>query len=159
MRYGHATPSRVAEPFAVLIARYERLFYTPGPLFGLILVTGLGGVARIRRKPLRLTRCRRTGSMLPWITAVVLLVFPVAIADFDYRYLLPVLPFACAAAALAFSPPREPVTPDPGGTERDRQASQVPGQAAATEPQASQAAVCGHLSCPDGGAGHRHLAG
>ena len=29
-RYGRATPSRVAEPFAVLIARYERLFMHPG---------------------------------------------------------------------------------------------------------------------------------
>ena len=38
--------------------------------------------------------------MLPWVTSVVLLVFPIAIADFDYRYLLPVLPFACLAAAI-----------------------------------------------------------
>ena len=45
--------------------------------------------------------------MLPWVTAVVLLVFPVAVADFDYRYLLPVLPFACLAAGLAFAPARE----------------------------------------------------
>ena len=32
--------------------------------------------------------------MMPWVTGVVLLVFPVAVADFDYRYLLLVLPFA-----------------------------------------------------------------
>ena len=104
IRYGHTTPSRVVEPFAILISRNERLFYTYGPLFGLILVTGLGGVVRVRREPLRLSRCRRTGSILPWATAVVLLVFPIAIADFDYRYLLPVLPFACLAAAFAFAP-------------------------------------------------------
>ena len=106
VRYGRATPSRVVEPFAVLIARYERLFYTPGPLFGLILLTGLGAIVQVRRRPPRLVWCRRGGSALPWATAAVLLVFPVAIADFDYRYLLPVLPFACLAAALAFAPAR-----------------------------------------------------
>jgi len=51
VRYGHATPSRVVKPFAFLIAGYERVFYTYGPLFGLILLTGLGGVVRIRRGP------------------------------------------------------------------------------------------------------------
>ena len=90
------------------------MFYVYGPLFGLILVIGLGGVVRIQRRPLRLiwlARSRRPGSMLPWVTAVVLLVFPIAIADFDYRYLLPVLPFACLAAGLAFAPAREAVAP------------------------------------------------
>jgi len=106
-RYGHAVPSRVVEPFAVLIAGYERAFYTYGPLFGLILVAGLGGVLRLGRPrggiP-RLAWVPRTGSRVPWVTAIVLLVFPVAVADFDYRYLLPVLPFACLAAGLAFAP-------------------------------------------------------
>ncbi len=114
-QYGHATPSRVVEPFATLIAGYERVFYTYGPLLGLILVMGLGGVVRLQRRPIRLiwlARSRRAGSMLPWVTAVVLLVFPIAIADFDYRYLLPVLPFACLAAGLAFAPARDAVTPD-----------------------------------------------
>jgi len=48
--------------------------------------------------------------MLPGATAVVLLVFPIAVADFDYRYLLPVLPFACLAAGMAFAPARNPVS-------------------------------------------------
>jgi len=96
--YGHATPSRVFKPFAYPIAGYERLFYTYGPLFGLIMVTGAWGVWRRRRDS------APGWSALPWVTAVVLLVFPIAIADFDYRYLLPVLPFAGLAAALAFAP-------------------------------------------------------
>jgi hypothetical protein len=104
VRYGRAAPSRVVPPFAAVTAWYERWFFTYGPLFGLILLTGLGGVVRIRRTPPCLTWCRRAGGMLPWTTAIVLLVFPVAVADFDYRYLLPVLPFACLAAALAFAP-------------------------------------------------------
>ena len=112
-----------------------------GPLFGLILLTGLGGVLgiRIRRRPVRLARLagtRRAGSALPWATAVVLLVFPIAVADFDYRYLLPVLPFACLAAGMAFAPPTSPAprtvpaAPEPAMDQQDDDlASQVPGQA------------------------------
>jgi hypothetical protein len=67
--------------------------------------------------------------MLPWVTAVLLLVFPIAVADFDYRYLLPVLPFACLAAGLAFAPARSPATPKPApGPEPDPLAAQAPGQ-------------------------------
>jgi hypothetical protein len=128
--YGHASPSTVVEPFAALIALYERIIYTYGPLFALILLTGLGGVLRIeglrQRRP-RLTWSRRQGSMLPWVTAIVLWVTPVAITDFDYRYLLPVLPFACLAAGLAFAPARKPVTPERPIEHRDDLTSQVPG--------------------------------
>jgi hypothetical protein len=131
VQYGHATPSRVVEPFATLIAGYERVFYSYRPLFGLILVTGLGGVVRIRRRQGRSPRLAwspRVGSMLPWVTAVVLLVFPIAVADFDYRYLLPVLPFACLAAGLAFALARGPGTQEPALEQRDDLTSQVPGQ-------------------------------
>jgi hypothetical protein len=130
--YGQALPSRVVEPFAFAIGGYERLFYTYGPLFGLILITGLGGVVRFRRStgrlPVTLVRSRRAGSMLPWVTAVVLLVAPIAVADFDYRYLLPVLPLACLAAGLAFAPARVvPAAPEPAEQPRDELTTQVPG--------------------------------
>jgi hypothetical protein len=114
--YGHASPSRVVEPFASLIIFSQRILYTYGPLFGLIMVVGLGGLVRIEglreRRP-RLAWSRRAGSMLPWVTGVVLLVFPIATADFDYRYLLPVLPFASLAAGLAFAPARVRPAPQP----------------------------------------------
>jgi hypothetical protein len=138
--YGHAAPSRVVQPFASLIILSQRILYTYGPMFGLIMVLGLGGLVRIEglreRRP-RLAWSRRAGSMLPWVTGVVLLVFPIATADFDYRYLLPVLPFASLAAGLAFAParvrpaPPAPVPPSPESERddeaRDDVASQVPG--------------------------------
>jgi len=138
VRYGHANPSTIVEPFAALIALYEHVVYTWGPLFGLILLAGLGGVVRIeglRQRQPRLVWSRRAGSMMPWVTGVVLLVAPIAVADFDYRYLLPVLPFACLAAGLAFAPARAPrvrPAPQPPEPHRDDEqqddlTSQVPG--------------------------------
>lgn len=95
--YGRASPSRVVHPYAPMIRLYQRYVFTYGPLFGAIMLAGLAGVAR---------RWRTLGGagLLPAAVAVVLLVFPIAAADFDYRYLLPVLPFACLAAGLAFAP-------------------------------------------------------
>ena len=46
-RYGRASPSTVVEPFAYLVIAWQRGFYTYGPLFGVILLIGLGGVVRI----------------------------------------------------------------------------------------------------------------
>jgi hypothetical protein len=131
LSYGHQAPGRVIEVFAVPILIYQRLVYTYGPLFLVILLMGLGGVLALRRplipikqflrpRPFPLRWQVRGTPMLPWVTAVSLLVFPIAIADFDYRYLLPVLPFACIAAGLAFAPPQrakrpKQPTPAPAG--------------------------------------------
>jgi hypothetical protein len=129
LSYGHQAPGTVITVFAAPVLIYQRLVFTYGPLFALILLMGLGGVLALRR-PLRSLRDVRSlrprpfplkwqvrgTPMLPWITAIALLVVPIAVADFDYRYLLPVLPFACLAAGLSFAPPRavrEPRQPSP----------------------------------------------
>jgi hypothetical protein len=132
--YGHAAPGRVIEPFAAMLIGYQRVVYTWGPLLGIILAVGLGGLVRVRR-PIRAWRLTRQQSplywaprgttMLPWVTAIVMLVTPIALADFDYRYLLPVIPFACLAAGLAFTPSRR----QDGGPEAS---SSGPSQEAAT---------------------------
>ncbi len=118
-RYGRASPSTVVKPFAYLVIAWQRSVYTYGPLFGAILLSGLGGVVgilRVRERRPRLGWSRRAGSMMPWVIGVTLLVFPIASADFDYRYLLPVLPFACLAAGLGFAPARIPPAAGPLAT-------------------------------------------
>jgi hypothetical protein len=127
LSYGHQAPGVVHKIFAAPIAIYQRVVFTYGPLLAVIFGVGLGGVLSVsarRRGPglrsawsfqtlrsLRLHWSRRGTTMLPWFTAVALLVAPIAVADFDYRYLLPALPFACLAAGLSFAPRRATVAP------------------------------------------------
>ncbi|MEV4257864.1 phospholipid carrier-dependent glycosyltransferase [Spirillospora sp. NPDC049652] len=86
-------PSRVNEAQAQRMIAYQRHVFLPGPALGALFAVGAVAVLRRGRAPL-----------LVLGTAVTLLVFPIATADFDYRYVMPVLPFACLAAALAFAP-------------------------------------------------------
>ena len=140
LSYGHQAPGVVHKIVAAPVAVYQRLVFTWGPLLAVIFLVGLGGVIAVtesaRRRgqglrsafsfqalrSVRLHWSPRGTSMLPWFTAVALLVVPIAVADFDYRYLIPVIPFACMAAGLAFAPRRA-------------------GTAAATPPHPSTAAV------------------
>ncbi|WP_315987174.1 glycosyltransferase family 39 protein [Actinomadura sp. HBU206391] len=97
---GRARP-KVVEPFAGVMRGYQDHVYLRGSLLGVILLIGLAGLV---------ASWRRFGgaALLPWITAVGLLLAPAATAEFDYRYVLPTVPLACLAAAIAFtSLPRE----------------------------------------------------
>ena len=100
LAYGRASPSRVVRPFSSSLRIYQRFFYTYGPLFGLLLAAGVAGIARHWRS-------RGGPGLLPWVVAMTLLVFPIAVTDFDYRYMLPTVPMASLAAALAFAPVRQ----------------------------------------------------
>jgi hypothetical protein len=67
-------------------------------VLGVILLIGLAGIVR---------RWRNWGgpALLPWLMSLALLVIPAATADFDYRYVLPAVPFAVLAAGLALIRP------------------------------------------------------
>ena len=96
--YLHGNPlTQVVNPFAPIIRGYQRYVWLPGTGYGLILFAGLGGMA---------LAWRRIGgeALLPWAVSVALIVIPAATAEFDYRYVLVATPFACLAAAIAFSP-------------------------------------------------------
>jgi hypothetical protein len=73
-----------------------------------------------------LHRRPRGTSMLPWVTSVALLVAPIAVADFDYRYLIPVIPFAAMAAGLSFAPRQGEAEQDLGAESAAEIESTVP---------------------------------
>jgi len=119
MAYGHQAPGVIHKVVAVPVLIYQRVVFTYGPLLAVIFLVGLGGLIGVRRrgwqvKSLRLHWAPRGTTMLPWVSAVALLVFPILLADFDYRYLLPAIPFACLAAGLAFAPRRPAPVPPKG---------------------------------------------
>ena len=89
--------TQVVAPFANIIRGYQRYVWLPGTVYGLILLAGLAGLV---------LAWRRFGgeALLPWTISLALIVIPAATAEFDYRYVLVAVPFACLAAALAFSP-------------------------------------------------------
>ncbi|MGH3153978.1 MAG: hypothetical protein ACRDOB_25055 [Streptosporangiaceae bacterium] len=86
----------MVNPFAVIIRDYQKYVWLPGTVYGLILLAGLGGIV---------LAWRRLGgdALLPWAVSAAMVVVPAATAEFDYRYVLPAMPFACLAVVMAFS--------------------------------------------------------
>jgi hypothetical protein len=102
------TATRLQQPYAGLISRYQDHIHLPGPLFALIMLAGLAGVA--------LRRTRTAAGALLWAGAVILMVLPVAEHEYTYRYAVPAIPLACLAAALALRRRTGPVQPaEPAG--------------------------------------------
>jgi hypothetical protein len=144
LAYGHQAPGVVHKVFAAPIAVYQRVVFTYGPLLALIFLVGLGGLFEVTGRragrgvrsllsartllSLRLHWRPRGTSMLPWVSAVALLVAPIAVADFDYRYLIPVIPFACLAAGLSFAPRRQTPSTGPAPAAASDAESTVPDQ-------------------------------
>src|SRR4029078_12146639 len=92
---GRPAPTRAVQPYASWLVSYQRYVYLPGTLLGRVLLAGRAGMAGRRRV---------SGGGLPWAFAVTILLVPPLVADFDLRYLVPAMPVACPAAALAFAP-------------------------------------------------------
>ncbi|MQY04037.1 hypothetical protein [Actinomadura macrotermitis] len=125
--------TRVVEPFAGIMRAYQDWFYLRGTMVGVLLLAGLAGLLALWRPSRAMLRPRtwlrpagdaergRSAAFLPWSLATGLLLAPAATAEFDYRYVLPAVPLACIAAAVAFSP-----------QVRARFAGLRPGRAAAT---------------------------
>lgn len=93
-----------AGPYADFLIAYQYPAYLRGPLLAVILLLGVAGAV-----------LRRRTALLPWTVAMGLLVGPVAVLDFDHRYVLPVVPVACLAAALALHALLRRSRPDDAG--------------------------------------------
>jgi Dolichyl-phosphate-mannose--protein O-mannosyl transferase len=107
--------TKIVEPFGGILRAYQKYVFLRGSLLGVILLIGLAGMVPLWRK-------FGGAALLPWMTSVGLLLAPAATAEFDYRYVLPTVPLACLAAALAFAPevrdrysrrPSRKAAPDP----------------------------------------------
>jgi hypothetical protein len=130
----HPAPTRVVQPYASWMVHYQRYVYLPGTLLGVIMLGGLAGMA-VRR--------RVRGPRLPWAFAVTILLVPPLIADFDLRYLVPAVPVACLAAALAFAP-------DPGGSGQRRWTTS-PAATATSDPEERRTSSLPSESTPTAG--------
>jgi Dolichyl-phosphate-mannose-protein mannosyltransferase len=84
-------------PYARMLLQYQKYVYFPGPALLAVLLAGLAGV---------IWNWRRWGgpAALPWTMAVVLLVVPVALSEYLYRYAIVAVPLACLATGLGFVP-------------------------------------------------------
>ena len=114
LAYGGTTSTRAVAPFAGWLIAYQRFAYLRGTLLALILLTGLGGIARAWRGDRRALAGRAGPGLLPWLASVTLLLAPVLTADYSERYVLIAGPAACLAAGLAFArtAPAGPAKPE-----------------------------------------------
>jgi len=94
---GYDYGTRLVSPYVFLMNEYQHIVFLPGPVFALIMLTGLAGIILPRR--------RTAVAALLWASAVILMVLPIAEHEYTYRYVLPAVPLACIAAALALRKP------------------------------------------------------
>lgn len=99
---------QVVQPLAAAVDGYQGMARLPGTVLGGLLLLALAGIA--------FSRARR--ALLPGVIAIYLLVAPVAVLDFGHRYVLPVVPLACLAAALAVADLRATLRPAGPGPAR-----------------------------------------
>jgi hypothetical protein len=90
--------TRLHQPWAYLLTyRYQRTIFLPGPGLALIFLAGLAGILLARR--------RTAAAVLLWLSAIVIILVPIAVHEYTYRYAIPAVPLVCIAAALAFRRP------------------------------------------------------
>jgi hypothetical protein len=153
---GHHLGTRLVQPYSHLIRAYQRFVRLPGPLFALVVLAGLAGIVIPRR--------RTAAAVLLWTSALVTVVLPIAEHEYTYRYVIPAVPLACMAAALAVASRRRQALPADAGPADAGPADAGPaadpcqpgpaaetgtGTDAGTEPGAGTGAAAGAPAEPD----------
>jgi len=91
---GRNPDTEFRQPWANILRVYQDFAVVAPPALAGILIVGLIGVCLAFR--------RRGGpAFLPWVTGMLMLVLPAAVSSYEARYVVPTVPFFCAAAALA----------------------------------------------------------
>jgi hypothetical protein len=90
----------VVQPWARFLWLYQHV-YLRGPLLFVYVLTGFVGIVLSARRKARFGWGGL--GLLPWLTAVALIVLPPMTSGFSYRYALAAVPTACLAAGLAFA--------------------------------------------------------
>jgi hypothetical protein len=117
---GSTADTREVQPFADVMIDYQKVMYVRGTMIGALLLIGLGGIILAWRrggflKPLRggsrgVVPPGRYGGwggpcLYPFLAVLVIEITPQLTANFSNRYVVPTIPVACLAAALAFARP------------------------------------------------------
>lgn len=95
---------RIIVGLARLLRRYQRVFFTPGPLL-LLCILGTAAACLLRRHDVEV---RRTSALLG-STGLLLLIVPSVSAGFDWRYLIPAQAVIGAGGVLAATTLRTPL--------------------------------------------------
>jgi hypothetical protein len=91
---GRDPDTEFRQPWARILRVYQDFAVVAPPALAGVVILGLVGICVALR--------RRGGpAFLPWITGMLMLVFPVAVFNYEARYVVPTVPLFCVAAALA----------------------------------------------------------
>jgi hypothetical protein len=94
---GYDYGARLYSPWVFLMNEYQHIVFLPGQVFALVMLAGLAGIFVPRR--------RTAVAALLWVSAITIMVLPTAEHEYTYRYVLPAVPLACIAAAIALRKP------------------------------------------------------